>query len=166
MWRAPMLAVSRSPRPNGGCAESSLKMKRTKIFCPRPRPRKDCRMSMIPKKSPSAAADADRAISDLKSRLHALMARDAVVLEKIIQVEKTTGPQVDAGVDLEQAEALLEGKKFVAPRDKGPSPRAALYADGKVIAQALKIGGARLEILATERSAEIWASHFAEIAEV
>jgi hypothetical protein len=120
----------------------------------------------IPKKSPSAAADADRAISDLKSRLHELMARDAVVLEKIIQVEKTTGPQVDAGVDLEQAEALLEGKKFVAPRDKAPSPLAALYAERKVIAQALKIGGARLEILATERSAEIWTSHFVEIAEV
>lgn len=99
-------------------------------------------MSMIPKKSPSAAADADRAISDLKSRLHELMARDAVVLEKIIQFEKTTGPQVDAGVDLEQAEALLEGKKFVAPRDKAPSPLAALYAERKVIAQALKIGGA------------------------
>jgi hypothetical protein len=123
-------------------------------------------MSMIPKKSPSAAADADRAIADLERRLRELNARDAAVLEQIIQVEKTTGPPVDAGTDLAQAEALLEGKKFVAPRDKPISQIAALYAERKVIAHALKIGGTRLHGLTTARSAEIWASHFAEIAEV
>jgi hypothetical protein len=124
-------------------------------------------MSMLPKKSPSAAADADRAIADLKSRLRELDARDRAALDLIISIEKTTGSaQVDAGTDVAQAEALLEGKKFVAPRDKPISQIAALHAERKVIAHALKIGGARLQHLTTERSAEIWASHFSEIAEV
>jgi hypothetical protein len=124
-------------------------------------------MSMLPKKFPSAAADADRAIADLQSRLRELDARDRDALEQIIAIEKTTsGAQVDAGADTAQAEALLAGKKFVAPRDKPLSQLAVLHAERKAIAHALKIGNARLQRLTTERSAEIWASHFAEIGEI
>ena len=124
-------------------------------------------MSIIQKKSSSASAEADRVIADLTSRLRELDARDRDALEQIIAIEKTTGSaQVEAGADMAQAEALLEGKKFVASREKPVSQLAALYAERKVIAHALKIGGNRLHLLTTARSAEIWASHFAEIAEM
>jgi hypothetical protein len=121
----------------------------------------------IIRKSPSAAADRDRAISDLISRLRELDVRDRDALDQIIAIEKTTGSaQVEAGADMAQAEALLEGKKFVASREKPVSQLAALHAERKVIAHASKIGGSRLHRLTTERAAEIWASHFAEIAEM
>src|SRR5450759_4044780 len=121
----------------------------------------------IIRKSPSAAADRDRAISDLISRLRELDVRDLDALEQIIATEKTTGSaQVEAGSDMAQAEALLEGKKFVASREKPVSQLAALHAERKVIARAVKIGGSRLHLLTTARSAEIWASHFSEIAEM
>ena len=121
----------------------------------------------IVRKSQSAAADADRAIADLASRLRELDARDRDVLEKIIAIEKTTpSSQVEAGADMAQAEALLEGKKFVASREKPVSQLAALYAERKVIAHAVKIGGSRLHLLTTARSEEIWAAHFSEIAEM
>jgi hypothetical protein len=124
-------------------------------------------MSMIPKKSPSAAADADRAIADLTSRIGELDARRLVVTKTIITVEKTVGAaQFDVTADMAQAEALLEGKKFVASREKPVSQLAALHAEREVIDRALKIGGSRLHLLTTARSAEIWASHFAEIAEM
>jgi hypothetical protein len=124
-------------------------------------------MSIIPKKSPSATADADRVIADLESRLRELDARDRDVLEQIIAIEKTTGSaQVEAGADMAQAEALLEGKKFVASRERPVSQLAALYAERIVIARAVKIGGSRLHLLTTARSEEIWAAHFSEIAEM
>ena len=112
-------------------------------------------------------SDADRAIADLISRLRELDARDRDVLKQIIAIEKTTGSaQVEAGADMAQAEGLLEGKKFVASREKPISQLAALYAERKVIAHALKIGGSRLHLLTTARSAEIWSSYHAEIAEM
>ena len=124
---------------------------------------------MIPKKfqSASAPADADRVIADLISRLRELDARDRDVLKTIITVEKTTtSAQVEAGADLTQAEALLKGDKFVASRERPVSQLAALYAERKALAHASKIGEARLHLLTTTRSAEIWANHFAEIAEI
>ena len=121
----------------------------------------------IVRKSPSAAADRDRAISNLISRLRELDARDRDVLEQIIAIEKTTGSaQVEAGADMAQAEAMLEGKKFVASREKPVSQLAALHAERKAIAHAVKIGGSRLQLLTTARSAKIWAAHFSEIAEI
>src|SRR5258708_19378044 len=109
------------------------------------------------KKSPSASADADRAIADLKSRLRELDARDRAALDLIISIEKTTGSaQVNAGTDVAQAEALLEGKKFVAPRDNPISQLAALHAERKAIAHAFKIGAARLPSLTTDRSPATW----------
>jgi hypothetical protein len=112
-------------------------------------------------------ADADRAIADLTSRIRELDVRDRAVMKTIITVEKTTSSaQVDAGADMTQAEALLEGKRFVASREKPVSQLAALYAERKVIAHAVKIGGSRLHLLTTARSAKIWAAHFSEIAEI
>jgi hypothetical protein len=126
-------------------------------------------MNMIPKKfqSASAPADADRVIADLISRLRELDARDRAVNETIITVEKTVGAaQFDVTADMAQAEALLEGKKFVASREKPVSQLAALHAERKVIAHAVKIGGSRLHLLTTARSEKIWAAHFSEIAEI
>jgi hypothetical protein len=116
------------------------------------------------KESPS---DSDRAIADLASRIRELDARRLVVAETIITVEKTVGAErLDKGADLAQAEALLEGKKFVASREKPMSQLAALLAERDVIDRALKIGGSRLHLLTTTRSAGIWAAHFSEIAEI
>jgi hypothetical protein len=120
------------------------------------------------KKSQSIIDDeADRAIADLTSRLRELDARDRAFNEKIITVEKTVGAaQFDITTDMAQAEALLEGKKFVASREKPVSQLAALHAERKVIAHAVKIGGSRLHLLTTARSEKIWAAHFSEIAEI
>jgi hypothetical protein len=82
-------------------------------------------------------------------------------------VERTVGAaQFDITADLAQAEAMLEGKKFVASREKPVSQLAALHAERKAIAHAVKIGGSRLHLLTTARSAKIWAAHFSEIAEI
>ena len=122
---------------------------------------------MIPKKSPSAAADADRAIADLISRIGEIQAGRGVVHETIIKVEKTvSASQFDVTADIAQAEALLEGKKFVASREKPISQLTALYAERDARDRALKIGGAKLHLLTTARAAEIWANYFAEIAEI
>jgi len=119
------------------------------------------------KKSQTAAADADRVIADLASRIRELQARRDATTKTIITVEKTVGSaQFDVTADMAQAEALLNGEKFVASREKPVSQLAALHAERDVIDRALKIGGSRLHLLTTERSAEIWASHFSEIAEI
>ena len=122
---------------------------------------------MIPKKSPSASADADRAIADLASRLRELRSRDKDLLKRQITIETTTGPaRFDVGADAAQAEAMLNGAPFVASRDKPMAQLTAILAERGVIGQALKIGGSRLHLLTTARSAEIWAAHFSEIAEI
>jgi hypothetical protein len=121
-------------------------------------------MNML-KKSQTAAADADRA--NLASRIRELDARRLVVTKTIIIVEKTVGAErFDKAADLAQAEALLEEKKFVASREKPVSQLTALHAERDVIDRALKIGGSRLHLLTTAKSAEIWAAHFSEISEM
>ena len=42
----------------------------------------------------------------------------------------------------------------------------AIHAERKVIKNALRIGRSQYHRLATERATEVWAAHFAEIAEV
>jgi hypothetical protein len=124
-------------------------------------------MSMIPRKSQSAAADADRAISDLTSRIGEIQAGRGVVHETILKGEKTAiASQFDVTADIAQAEALLKGAPFVASREKPISQLTALYAERDARDRALKIGGAQLHLLTTARAAEIWANHFAEIAEI
>jgi hypothetical protein len=124
-------------------------------------------MSMIPKKSPSAAADADRVIADLISRRSEMTASDKDLLKRQITIETTTGAsKSEVGADAAQAEAMLNGIPFVASRDRPMSQISAILAERGVIALALKISGERLHRLTTARSAEIWAAHFSEIAEI
>jgi hypothetical protein len=121
----------------------------------------------IVRKSQSAAADADRVIADAASRLRELEARDQHLLERQITIETTTGAErFEVGADVAQAEALLDGAPFVASRDKPMAQLTLILAERGVIARALKIGNERLSRLTTARSAEIWASHFSEIAEM
>jgi hypothetical protein len=123
-------------------------------------------MNML-KKSQTAAADADRAIADLTSRLGEMQAQRGGVHETILKVEKTSSAsQFDVTADIAQAEALLEGKKFVASREKPISQLTALYAERDTFDRALKIGGERLHLLTSARSEEIWAANFSEIAAI
>jgi uncharacterized protein YjcR len=122
----------------------------------------------LTKKSQAIIDDeADRAIAELTSILCELDARGRAVMETIIVVEPTvSAAQFDITADTAQAEALLERKKFVASREKPITQLAALRAEHKAIAQAAKIGGSRLHLLTTARSAKIWVAHFSEIAEI
>jgi hypothetical protein len=121
-------------------------------------------MSMIPKKSPS---DSDRAIADLTSRIGEMTAREKELLERQITIETTTGAsKSEVGADAAQTEALLNGTPFVASRDRPMSQLSEIVAERAALARALKIGAERLSRLTTERAERIWATHFAEIAEI
>jgi hypothetical protein len=100
----------------------------------------------------------DRRLSELQSR------RDAIT-KQIIIAEKTSPAEIGINAASAQAEALLDGGRFAA-REKPISPLAALHDERNTIDLALKIGRSRQHRLATERAGEIWASHFAEIAEI
>ena len=114
--------------------------------------------------APTTAADV---LAVLDRRLRELEARRGAITKTIILVEKTASVARDAvNTDLAQAEAVLDGEKFTAPREKPLSQLAALHAERDVIDHALKIGRSRQHRLATERAVEIWAAHFSEIAEV
>jgi hypothetical protein len=111
-------------------------------------------------------SDADRAISDLTSRLGEMTGRAKDLLKRQITIETTTGAsKSEVGADAAQVEALLNGTPFVASRDRPMSQLSEIRAERDVIDRALKVGESRLHLLTTARSAEIWASHFAEIAE-
>src|SRR5258708_38740496 len=101
-------------------------------------------MNMTVRKLRPAPIDANDVIAVLADRLREIDARRAVVTEEIIASEKTTGgARPEVSPDMEQAEALLDGAKFVASRGKPMSQLAALYAEREVIARALKIGRSR-----------------------
>jgi hypothetical protein len=124
-------------------------------------------MNMIARKSQSAPAPFEDDLARLTQRCTVMSARRADVHETIIAVEKTTAfAQFDATADLAQAEAMLSGAPFVASREKPLSQLAALYAERDALDRALKIGQSRINTLAAERASQIWASHFAEIAEI
>jgi hypothetical protein len=124
-------------------------------------------MSMLPKKSPSAAADADRVIAELHGRIVEMQDDDKADLTRQIRLEGTQGSAGAAGAaaDLAQAEEFIRGAEFTM-RDKPASQLATLIARRQVRALALKIAGSRHSHLVAERAAQIWASHFSEIAEV
>jgi hypothetical protein len=124
-------------------------------------------MNMSLRKLKPALIDGSDVLGVLDERLRELQARRGIVTKQIITLEKTAAAtRIDASVDVAQAEALLEGSQFVASRDKPLSLLDALLAERGVIDRALMIGLSRQHRLATERAGEIWASHFAEIAEI
>jgi hypothetical protein len=103
----------------------------------------------------------------LQNRLRELRVRRDEVTERIIILEKTAGSaKNDSAIDAAQAQALLDGVAFVRYREKPISELAALHAERDLIDRALKIGESKRLALITERAGEIWASHFAEIAEI
>lgn len=106
----------------------------------------------------------DDVLAVLDRRLLDLQARRDAITEQILLVEQT--PATGVGAVTAQAEALLDGSKFVAASDRPISLLAALHAERDTIDQALKIGRSRQHRLATERAGQIWASHFVEIAEI
>jgi hypothetical protein len=128
-------------------------------------------MNMVIKKFRSATAlspvDSADVLAVLDNRLRELDARRSVITETIIGLEKTAGAAArsDAATAV-QAEALLSGIQFIASREKPLSELAALHAERDLIDRALAIGRSRKHRLETERSAEIWAAHFPEIAEI
>jgi hypothetical protein len=90
-----------------------------------------------------------------------------VLLKQLVGLEKTTSvSHSNASGAVSRAEALLGGESFVASRDNTLSQLEAIFAERKVIADALRIGRSNYHRLATERAGEIWAAHFAEIAEI
>jgi hypothetical protein len=124
-------------------------------------------MNMISRKLKIAPVDGSDVLAELDTRLRELDARRTIITETIINVEKTTSTaSADASFDVEQAEALLTGAKFVVSRGKPISQLRALHAERAVIDRALAIGRDRQHRLAAERAGQVWADHFPQIAEV
>jgi hypothetical protein len=124
-------------------------------------------MNMISRKLKLAPIDGEDVLAVLDSRLRELAARRDAITKQIIALEKTAAAtRTEVNADVAQAEALLSGAQFVVSRDRPMSQLATLLAEREVIDRALKIGLSRQHRLATERAGEIWASHFAEIAEM
>ena len=122
---------------------------------------------MLARKPKIAPVDGEDVLALLDRRLRELDARDAVLLKRQISLEKTTSvSRSNASGAVARAQAMLGGELFVASRDITLSELEAIYAERKVIADALRIGRSQHHVLATERAGEIWANHFAEIAEM
>jgi hypothetical protein len=106
-------------------------------------------------------------LARLTRRCSELRSRRSIVHKDVLTVEKTNATQFDGVADKAQAEALLlDGAQFVASREKPLSQLAALYAEIAAIDRALKIGEARIHVLATARAAQIWESYSSETAAV
>jgi hypothetical protein len=125
-------------------------------------------MSMIPKKTAQSIAADEAEIAGLTRRISEMNARAREVMEIQINLEKTstTAGHFAASSDRAAAEALIAGAPFVPTRERPMPPLDAIMAEKKTLADAIKIAGARLSILTTERSARIWASYSAETAEI
>jgi hypothetical protein len=124
-------------------------------------------MNTTAKILPLAPANAEEELTRLRRRLGELDTRRNALTRLLIEAEKTVGAPGDHfNSDLAQAEALLDGKKFIPSREKPLSTTAALRAERDAIDAALKIGRSREHRLAEERAVAIWASHFAEIAKI
>jgi hypothetical protein len=126
-------------------------------------------MSMISRKSQSTSLpfEGEDELARLTLRCSEMRALRSLVHERILVVDKTTATaQFDVTADSAQAEAMLKGAPFVASLSPPVSQLAVLYAELHAWDRALKIGESRIHVLATARAEQIWASHFAEIAEV
>jgi hypothetical protein len=127
-------------------------------------------MNMIAKKLLRTTAhppvNGEDVLAELDRRLAEIDARDKVLLELQINLEKTSAPgRTDLGV-LAQAEELLEGKGFVASPVRPMAQLDAVIAERATIKRAMEIGLSKKHRLATERATEIWAAHFDQIAQV
>src|SRR5258708_63437 len=116
-------------------------------------------MNMISRKMRAAPApvDGDDVLAVLDRNCAELQARDKVLLETQINLEKTAGPPGREGamVDAAQAEALLAGVKFIATRERPMAQLEAVIAERKVIKRALDIGLSRQQRLRAERATKI-----------
>lgn len=122
---------------------------------------------MVAKKSHPAPINGADVLAVLDRRLRELQQRRLAIIEDIIQAEKSGLTQRDdVAADAATAEALLDGGEFVVSHQGRMSRLAALHAELAAIDAALKVGGSRQHRLAAERAGEVWASYFAEIAEI
>jgi hypothetical protein len=117
-------------------------------------------------KKTQSVIDDEAELARLTLRCSEMRARRDVVHETILTVEKTSAPFDGRAADIAQAEAVLNGAPFVASRERPITQLAALFAERDVLDGALKMGSSQIQVLATERAERIWASHFAEIAEI
>jgi hypothetical protein len=124
-------------------------------------------MNMINRKLRPVPVDDTDIIAALHRRIVEMQDDDKADLAQLIELEGTAGSAgaETAAANLAQAEEFLSGAEFTM-RDKPTSQLATLIARRKVRALALKIASSRHSHLVTERAAQIWTSHFAEIAEV
>jgi hypothetical protein len=125
-------------------------------------------MNMLNNRKPRLApVDDTNIIAALGRRIVEMQDDDKADLARLIALEGTVGSAgaEGAAANLAQAEEFLSGAEFTM-RDKPTSQLATLIERRKVRALALKIAGSRHFHLAAERAAQIWASHFAEIAEM
>jgi predicted nucleic acid-binding Zn-ribbon protein len=124
-------------------------------------------MNTAAKILPLAPANAEEELTRLRRRVGELGTRRDALTRLIIEAEKTVGAGGDHfNSDLEQAAALLDGKKFIPSREKSFSPVEALKAERNAVDAALKLGRARLDQLTTERAGAIWASYQSEISQI
>jgi hypothetical protein len=125
-------------------------------------------MNMLNRKPPKlASVDDTDIVAALHRRIVEMQDDDKADLARLIALEGTMGSAgaEGAAADVVQAEEFLSGAEFTM-RDKPASQLATLIARRKVRALALKIASSRHFHLAAERAAQIWMSHFSEIAEM
>jgi hypothetical protein len=125
------------------------------------------KMNTTAKILPLAPANAEEELTRLRSRVGELAKRNDALIRLIIQAEKTVGAGGDHfSPDLEQARALLDGKKFMPQREKSFSHLEALKAEHSAVGAALRLGNARVHQLATDRAEAIWQSYQSEISQI
>jgi hypothetical protein len=123
-------------------------------------------MNMISRKPKLAIADETDVVAALQRRIVEMIEDDKLDLKQLIELEKTTSSAGSvAAANVAQAEAFISGAEF-SVREREVSQLDALVARRKIRALAIKIASSRHAQLAAERAAQIWQSHFAEIAEM
>src|SRR6266481_5230568 len=106
-------------------------------------------MNMISRKPKASPVDGDDVLDVLSAKLKELGVRDRVLIELQITLEKTlSSSNARTSAERSQAEALLDGEKFIASRELPISELDAVIAERKTIALALKIGGSKHHQLA------------------
>jgi hypothetical protein len=112
----------------------------------------------------STTVDGTALLDVLSGRLTELEDRRRVVIEEIIEVERTV-PRDDGGTVsiVEHGLAMLERGEFSPSREKPLTAIARLRAERDTIDAALKIGRSREHQAFLQRAGDIYAEHFDEI---